>query len=280
VFFNFKNGRLCTEENKFSICNKPFIRNTGKLLEITDDCGYIVVPPLMNGYKCQRMEIHTPSEHKINSQGFDLELQIYFKLWDRKKVDSSTKEDLAIVVLVRGEESGGVKEHPFFKLLEIESLPLLNQGKLLNNYLDYSLLFRQSELLGDDDVILKALSEIKYDEHFPLNEFYMYNGSFTRPPCHETVTYVINSTPIVIPATQVQLFSKLILQVNPNGNRRDLQPANQREILYFKKSNSIDHTIDSLGLTIPIATDTNVRRVFNNRKPLQMIRNCLNYMIV
>ena len=68
IFFDFKDPKSCQENTDKSDvdCKKPLIKNTGKSLEIEYDCGIIVMPPHNNGYKCYKIEIHSPSEHKIS----------------------------------------------------------------------------------------------------------------------------------------------------------------------------------------------------------------------
>jgi hypothetical protein len=64
IFFDFKSPELCSDE-LVNTCKFPLIRNNGISIDIEDDCGILVMPPHMNGYKCFKIEIHTQSEHKI-----------------------------------------------------------------------------------------------------------------------------------------------------------------------------------------------------------------------
>jgi hypothetical protein len=66
IFLDFKEPEVClSKENNLDICKKPLIMNTGKLIEIIYDCGTLVMHPHMNGYKCHKIQLHSPSEHKI-----------------------------------------------------------------------------------------------------------------------------------------------------------------------------------------------------------------------
>ncbi len=72
IFFDFKDPKTCENSNeKLTMCKKPLMKNNGKTLEIEYNCGIIVMPPHNNGYQCYKIEIHTPSEHKISKGLFN-----------------------------------------------------------------------------------------------------------------------------------------------------------------------------------------------------------------
>jgi len=60
-----------------------------------------------------------------------------------------------------------------------------------------------------------------------LGNYYIYNGSFTTPPCDELVTYVVKENPIKVSENQINRFARAtIAQGNVNGNNRALQQVN------------------------------------------------------
>lgn len=67
IFFDFKDPVYCGHDgNDINTCKIPLIKNTGKTIDIIDDCGVMVMHPHLNGYKCYKIELHSPSEHKIS----------------------------------------------------------------------------------------------------------------------------------------------------------------------------------------------------------------------
>jgi hypothetical protein len=155
-------------------------------------------------------------------------------------MDQNSLDYVSVTIFVKGiddenlssEDDGPLKDHPFLDLLELDKIPM-NKGeaRLLSNFFDYSLLFDDSKQPykfninkkrnindnSDDDpqiqfiekfsfnkdYLSNAINDLVYNKHFPLKEFYMYNGSFSKPPCDENVTYVIKPIPIYAPLEQI-----------------------------------------------------------------------------
>jgi carbonic anhydrase len=142
------------------------------------------------------------------------------------------------VVFVKGIEEenisqikeGSLQNHPFLDLLDLDKIPQKKgEARLLTRVLDYSLLFdnskqpfkiersnRKSKNSKKDSIqfiemnsentsnrIANALSDLTYDKNHPLEDFYLYNGSFSKPPCDENATYVIKPIPILAPLEQI-----------------------------------------------------------------------------
>ena len=132
IFFDFRDAKTCEQsKDRFSICKTPLIRNTGTTLEIEYDCGILVMPPHNNGYRCYKIEIHTPSEHKLSkkffkldNEQFDLELQIYYKMVDKRIIDQETTETIVIVIFFKGLENADLKN---IKDTIVMNHPFLNQ---------------------------------------------------------------------------------------------------------------------------------------------------------
>jgi carbonic anhydrase len=237
IFIDFKNPDYCRNQ-----CKKPLIKNTGLGLEIIDDCGMLMMPPHMNGYSCHKIEIHTRSEHYINSKQYDLELQIHFKITDKRIIDKKTTDNVILVVLVNGNDNNDVVQ-PFFKSLELSDIPIeKGHARMLSDIINYSFLFNDIKLKKDKSNIEDALGDLKYDKHHPIDEFYLYYGSYTSPPCSETVTYIISARILSVSWEQIIFLTRSILKNNIDGNNRNLQVINSRKIYYYKKQEYLNLT--------------------------------------
>ena len=51
--------------------------------------------------------------------------------------------------------------------------------------------------------LVSAIDDFKYNKSNPLDEYFMYNGSFTKPSCDENVTYIIDPNPKIAPLNQI-----------------------------------------------------------------------------
>lgn len=242
IFFDFKDPELsCQSETEEIPCKYPVVKNTGSDLTIEDDCGVLVMPPHLNGYKCFKIELHTPAEHKIDNKEFELEIQIYFKLEDKRIIDQNTMDLISLVLLFKGVddynisnldlEDGPLMNHPFLDLLDLDKLPYKKgHARMLTKYFNFNLLldpslqpmklksnknnFTQSNQSIDKfldkcknckpkDSVLQAINDLTYDKNHPLNEFYFYTGSLNKPPCDENVLYIINPNILYAPMEQI-----------------------------------------------------------------------------
>ncbi len=88
-----------------------------------------------------------------------------------------------------------------------------------------------------------------YNKHFPLEEFFLYNGSFSTPPCEENVTYIINPKYIYAPIDQIMHLSKvIIMNGNLNGNKRSIQSKEKIEVFHFQQSDALEISLNYLDL--------------------------------
>ena len=196
----------------------------------------------MNEYSCDKLEIHTRSEHYIDNKQYDLELQIHFRLTDKTIIDKNTTDNIILVILVNGVDNND-NIHPFFKSLELKDVPMeKGHARMLSDNIDYSYLFNEKKETKELPNIQDALGDLKYDKHHPLNEFYLYFGSYTSPPCSETVTYIISANIISVSWDQIIYLTRSILKNNSDGNNRNIQEINSRKIYYYMKQEDINFT--------------------------------------
>ena len=61
--------------------------------------------------------------------------------------------------------------------------------------------------------------------------YYQYMGSFTTPPCTESVNWFVLANPVELSAAQIARFTAVV-----NNNNRPVQPLNGRDIKRSAKS--------------------------------------------
>jgi carbonic anhydrase len=244
IYFDFKDSSFRCSEHDEEPCKYPVIKNTGNELIIKDECGVVVLPSHYNGYKCFKIELHTPAEHKIDSKNFDLEVQIYFRLENKHVMTGNTTDYLVLSVFFIGVEEdkipqgySGVKNHPFLETMELNKIPKLKgQARMMSSFFNFHDLFDPSKqnLIKNNSSnknisflenrmslttkIMKALNELAYDKHHPLNEYFIYNGSLNKPPCDENVKYIIVKNPLFAPMDQIIVRINIINLTNPINN--------------------------------------------------------------
>mmetsp|Transcript_9574 Transcript_9574/g.18661 ORF Transcript_9574/g.18661 Transcript_9574/m.18661 type:complete len:236 (+) Transcript_9574:3899-4606(+) len=142
---------------------------------------------------------HAPSEHTVKGEPHDMELHIVHQNIE----DPNKLGGLAIFF-----KRGGA-DHPF-----------INQS-----------IRAASEPTEIDIMSLFPTCE--------LNDYYSYPGSLTFPSCTENVHWHVKHDPLPISDTQLKWFTSLWADdpsfAGGNGNAREVQPLNDRELLYFTR---------------------------------------------
>jgi carbonic anhydrase len=157
-------------------------------------------------YYLSQMFIHSPSEHKIDYNSFDLEIQILGKF---NYGSLKYKYIMFSLLFLVGNNTSQDSEN-FFK-------------QILNN----------KEL----NIDIKSL----LDEDLSNKETFMYEGSLTTPPCEEEVLWFVFKTPRFISTEILDVFKKK-WEINEmfsggKGNNRKTQLLNHRVI--YSNINSI-----------------------------------------
>lgn len=178
-------------------------------------------------YIGEEISFHTPSEHKINGQKYDMEMQIVH--YGRSKGDISKQVILSFLF----KKSPGVY-NKFIDRLDFFSLPNpIDTYRELTQDIFLPLIFFNS----DEDTIPSMQ---------PFS-FFTYEGSLTRPPCTERTTHYVVADPIPLSNTVISLFKEAIKMpdmkdsANPSQtivsedleNSREVQPLNGRSVFIF-----------------------------------------------
>lgn len=128
-------------------------------------------------YNLKGIHFHSPSEHQLNGQYFDMEAHLYHK---------SEEGEMAVLSLFiqQGEENVQLAE------MWDEMPDGVEAAKILKNPVDLQLLLPEQKSV------------------------YQYMGSLTTPPCTEGVNWFILEQPIEMSEEQINRFSSIFLQNN------------------------------------------------------------------
>lgn len=146
-------------------------------------------------YNLLQFHFHSPSEHAIEGKAQAAELHL---------VHQSDEGDLAVVAV-------------FLEIDEPDEQP----SKNLKGYraLSKALPTKVGDQVRTDRTInARSLLPDKATT-------YRYSGSLTTPPCTESVTWLVMTEPVKLPASQIAKYAQLL-----NHNNRPLQPLNHRRV--------------------------------------------------
>jgi len=182
-------------------------------------------------YVAEEIVFHTPSEHKINGQQVDMEMQVIH--YGRSKGDIANQIVLSILF----------KSSPGHYNKFLDKIDFFNLPNQMDNIIELQHDFFIPSVFLDSDA-----EDILSMEAF---SFYNYEGSLTFPPCTERTTYFISADPIPLSNTVIQLFKEalnkpdiiskdedgnikgVVLDANVNENNREIQELNGRTVHLF-----------------------------------------------
>jgi len=192
--------------------------------------GFIEVNKNTTNYSYDLLfiQIHSPSEHLINGQKYDLELQIVHKkdnYWSNLNglitdPDYSTQNLIISILYTAGDN---YKDNPDISKFNINSnLPTNNNksGLNLNNYVNSS------------------------------NSFFYYSGSLTNPICHEPIDWIIMENIQFMSKNQLDDIKKWINILYPDGNSRKVKSLNDRQLYYKYPTSSYFTTLRIFQLVV------------------------------
>lgn len=141
------------------------LNNDGRLISFMPNTKATVLASNQS-YMLKRVDFHTPSEHRINNQKFDLEVQL---------VHVNQFGETFIIALLAKEAQ--------------HASPIL--AKLLQTVPD-----KNDQPADVYDLPLESLLP-------KTRDYYYYEGSLTAPPCREKVLWAVIRDPIVVSAQQI-----------------------------------------------------------------------------
>ena len=178
-------------------------------------------------YVAEEIVFHTPSEHTINGETFDMEMQVVHY--------GKSKGDIAKQIVL----SFLFKAKPGVYNKFLEKLDFFNLPNPTDKFRDIT-----------NDFFIPQIFYSAEDDDIPAMQpfsFYTYQGSLTNPPCTERTTHYVASDPIEISNTVIQLFKEALRVpdfLNEKGqyiqstdgeiqNNRTTQPLNGRNVFLF-----------------------------------------------
>lgn len=208
-----------TETLKFKLADNNSLRIDFKKF------GKVVTP---DGavFDAEEIVIHTPAEHQINGQKFDMEVQI---IHNGKSVGDIGRQ---VVLCFLFEKRPGV----YNKF--IDDLDFFNLPNPLSPVVDIV-----------HDIFIPKILYTSDDTDEPKMRpfsFYTYQGSLTAPPCSEDTIMYVASRPLQLGTTALHLFQEALRtpdKEDEKGNisvsdlipmsNRNIQPINGRPVFHY-----------------------------------------------
>jgi len=172
------------------LASKLNIENTGHSLKVKVDNGSYMQTKEGKTF-LREMHWHTPSEHKLDDDRYPLEVHL---------VHSDEQQNISVFAVLFEEGDA----NPALQLV-LDNAPASKGKKLLKDI-----------NIDANDVIARTKTE----------EYYLYAGSLTTPPCTEGVRWYVAAEPSEASEEQI----KKLRQMFVGGNARPIQPLNERTV--------------------------------------------------
>lgn len=191
-------------------------------------------------YIAEEIVFHTPSEHTIDGQRFDMEVQVIH--YGYSKGDIAKQLTLSFLI----KKKAGVYNR-FFDSFDITDLP--NSVKIESAIIDNIYIPRIFYSTYDDRLLgetthSSGIQDIPYMKPF---SFYTYQGSLTAPPCSQDTIVYVAADPIYLSSTTIQLFQEALRPpdiINEttgeitsihwrNISNRNIQNKNNRPVFFY-----------------------------------------------
>lgn len=163
--------------------------NTGHAIQENVMPGnFVSTPGREDRFELKQFHFHSPSEHTVNGKHYPMEVHLVHQ--------NETGKYLVVgLMFEEGEKNLLLEQLPSFRIARGESPH--------GDPVDYNLLVQKRD------------------------DYFLYNGSLTTPPCTEGVQWVVMKQPIIASEEQIQHYHDLL----GFDNNRPIQPHNARIIL-------------------------------------------------
>mmetsp|Transcript_10257 Transcript_10257/g.16743 ORF Transcript_10257/g.16743 Transcript_10257/m.16743 type:complete len:490 (-) Transcript_10257:27-1496(-) len=227
----------------YNLITEPFeLLNNGKVfLADLADKGYGGVTYENAYYDLRSIEVHSLSEHWWGNRQRPVELQLIHKRSDGDAtlivsvgVDQPIMANPYPYLLQLNATSKEAKHHQMPTAPVPSNVAYVEPPPYEPNFNPTLQAFLTEQLPPINMKLrVRADSAHSYDLNTFLTggTFFDYGGSFTEPPCGETVTWLVRNEPIPASLTQMMYLQQAVgLTTNGNGNYRSLMPLNGRMI--------------------------------------------------
>ncbi|XP_017241284.1 alpha carbonic anhydrase 7 [Daucus carota subsp. sativus] len=196
--------QLETVTRRYKPCTNTMLTNKGTSIELEwVDGGGIFIKG--KEYNLTNTHWHSPSEHTLNGNRFDLELHAVH-------ADDEQPQNFAVISILY---KIGHSPDPFLAKLERNISAFIA---------DESVKEIERGVLDPTDIGISG------------REFYRYQGSLTTPPCTERVVWTVEEQIKTVSADQVELLQEAV-DDNSEMNARPLQQLNGRDVRLY-----VDHS--------------------------------------
>ena len=196
-------------------CPDLQVKNNGRKIEVEccEHCNQLTVNK--REYVLKEFHFHTPSEHKINGQGYNAECHLVH--YEMGGSEDDPKVVLAILLKTDSNEDNDddddddSNDNSFLELIT-SNLPEVEACSLVNN----------------DTVNIR--------EFFPERlDFYEYDGSLTTPNCGEGIRWFVFKQAVLASPEQIEALRSIFAC----DNVRSIQPLNGRTVKCVDAENVI-----------------------------------------
>ena len=177
-------------------------------------------------YVAEEIQFHTPSEHTIEGERFDMEMQVIH--YGRSQGDIAKQVVLSFLFK---RKPGAYNK--FIDSLDFFELP--NPSSTIRDL--YQNLFIPNVFYNKDDDDIPVMKPFS---------FYTYEGSLTFPPCTERTTWYVTANPIDLSSSAIDMFKdalrkpdmqdangNVVLDNSSTENYRDTQERGSREVFIY-----------------------------------------------
>ena len=202
----------------------------------------LVTSALRDAMRLTQIRLHAKAEHRLNGKQYQAEAHFVFEPADSTHLsDNQQARSQKTIIAVIFDESGA--DSTGFGIVH----SLINHSRALRRQDEVHAEWGSGygrDLLGIDGEPDRRFLELDGEE------YYEYDGSFTHPPCEETVRWLVNTQVKHIHPEEIASLEDVIDLVD--GNARRAFPVNGRAVGIKRYGSTISKTQMSRFVELPI----------------------------
>ncbi|UCE62522.1 MAG: carbonic anhydrase family protein [Nitrospirota bacterium] len=175
-------------------------------------------------YELSQVHWHTPSEHKVRGQAFDMEMHwVFLPKKTKRKIPGGEVNFNAVVIAVLMEVTDDSQGLSVFDTVLTHIPPSEDVTDIKSLKIDMTKFLPPRTFTGNP-FFLRYNKSTEASEYWQLG-YYAYDGSLTTPPCTERVRWLL--LPQLLPISQKE--HDLYVQYAGDHSARPVQPLYERE---------------------------------------------------